>query len=205
MTARGERGNPGYCRPSAAAGGLAVVADRSGLLGFDADTGARLWRRPGRGAAVHRVYATDPLVADVALGGVRAVRPVDPATGRLGPVLARPLPAIGASPAIADPVGDTVVGAFEDPAGGFAATYGSVLRGWDLGTGEQRWARVSTGDDYLGADARGAYLGRTVAGSEDGDGLGYWVMRLAAGDPEPRTPGLDRRTRAGRRPGRGTC
>lgn len=178
-----------YCRSSATTGDLAIVADRTGLIGYDADTGEQRWSRPGAGAAVHRIHAVDPLLVDVAIDDVRAVRRVDPATGELGPIIGRPLPVHGAGVAVADPVGDAVIGAYNDPAGGFDPSYASVVRGWDAATGEQRWARPSVGDDYLGGDEDGFYLGRKISEKEDGDGYAYWVMRWAEGDSEPRTVG----------------
>jgi hypothetical protein len=178
-----------HCRPSATTGDLAIVADRTGLVGYDADSGERLWRQPGADAAVHRIHATDPLLADVTLGDLRAVRTVDPATGELGPIVGRPLSTYGPGVAIADPLGDAVVGAYADPAGGFDPSYDSVVRGWDAATGQQRWQRGSVGDDYLGGDADGFHLGRSITEEEGGDGYAYWVMRWAPGDTEPRTVG----------------
>ncbi|KRB78642.1 hypothetical protein ASE01_05170 [Nocardioides sp. Root190] len=183
------KGDNDYCRPSATTGDLAIVADSTGLVGYDADSGKELWRQPGRVAAVHRIHATDPLLVDVGLDDVRAVRTIDPTTGELGPIVGRPLPVIGSGVAIADPVGDAVIGAYHDPAGGFDPSYGSVVRAWDAATGQQRWQRSSIGDDYLGADAAGFYLGRSITEREGGDGYAYWVMRWAAGDSEPRTVG----------------
>lgn len=183
------RGENEYCRPSATSGDLAIVADRTGLIGYDSETGALRWRRPGATAAVHRIHAVDPLLADVAIDGVRAVRRIDPATGELGPVVGRPLPVHGPGVAIADPVGDAVIGAYHDPAGGFDESYAAVVRAWDGASGEQRWARPSTGDDYLGADADGFYLGRPITDRDDGDGYAYWVMRWGPDDAEPQTVG----------------
>lgn len=178
-----------HCAYSATSGEVVLLADRSGLVGYDADTGERLWLRRGRDAEVQRIYSADPLVADVELAGVRAVRTIDPATGSLGPILGRRLSTIGPSPAIADPVGQTVVGAYDDPPGGFEPLYSSVLRGWDVETGEERWTRLSTGDDYLGGDETGVYLGRSIPATEDGEGPAYWVMRWRPGDTEPQTVG----------------
>lgn len=183
------RGDGEYCRPSATVGQLAIVADREGLVGYDADSGERLWVQPGANAAVNRIHAVDPLLADVSLGDVRALRRIDPATGEPGPVLGRPLPVYGPGVDIADPVGDVVIGAYRDPAGGFDPSYASVVRGWDATTGQQRWQRSSVGDDYLGGDDGAFYLGRSITEREDGDGYAYWVMRWAEGDSEPKTVG----------------
>lgn len=198
----GARRNDGYCRPSAASAQAAFVAGPRGLAGYDVDSGERRWHLRGAGAALHHVYPAPrdgeqdgasgdgPLVVDVALDGVRGLRTVDPSTGELGPVLGRPLSEFGRSPAHADVVGSTVLGSYEDPAGGFAPTYGSVLRGWEVESGEESLAREVVGDEHLGADRDAVYLGREV--ERDGGGSGYWVMRFeddGAGVSDPRTVG----------------
>lgn len=176
------------CRGQAATGALALVAGPSGLRGYDADTGAERWSLPGGGAAVQGVYSVDPLVVDLDIDGLRAVRELDPATGVPGPVLGRTLPTIGRGPDVADPVGDTVVGVYHRPAGPLDATYASAVRGWDAGTGEEAWLRDAGGDDYLGSDARGTDLGRSI--HRDGDsGYGYWVLRREPGRDDFRTVG----------------
>lgn len=164
------------CADQATTGTLALVAGRNGLSGYDPDTGKRLWTRQGRGASVAGLYGTDPVVADVALGGVRAVRTIDPATGELGPVIGRPLPEIGQGPDVMELAGDAVVGAHDYPAGGFDGTYATALRGWSLETGAEQWAGAARGDEYLGSDETGTYVGRTVDSDDDG-GYGYWLMR----------------------------
>lgn len=179
-----------YCvGEGATTGSLAIVAGKSGLTGYDPDTGTQIWTRRGADAAVHRIYAADPLVADVALGGVRAVRTIDPTTGAFGPVLGRPLSQIGESPGIVVPQGDTVVGAYDAPTGAINGTYDETLRGWDATTGEERWASVDEGDDYLGASARGTFLGRTIDNGDSGGGYGYWVRRSDPGGKTFRTVG----------------
>ncbi|TYL49780.1 hypothetical protein FXB39_12490 [Nocardioides sp. BGMRC 2183] len=187
--AEGTPGQRRYCLPSATTGDIALIAGRRSLSAYDVDSGERLWREPGADAGVHRVYAEDPLLVDVSLDGTRGVRTVDARGGSLGPLLGRPLPTIGESPDIAAPLGETVLGAYHSAAGGFEPAYRGVLRGWDLATGEEDWSRLSTGDEYLGADETGAYLGRTIDSSDDGDGYAYWVMRWAEGDTEPQTVG----------------
>jgi hypothetical protein len=177
LRAQSPRGyRAGYCGEQATTGTLALVADRSGLIGYNADTAREVWRRPGSDPAVARVYSTDPLVADVELGGVRGVRTVDPATGELGPVLGRTLPQIGQSPDVAAPTGSAVVTAYDDPPGESSGTYAQVVRSWDAATGAAEWTETGRNDDYLGADETGVYLGRTVT-LDDDSGYAYWVTR----------------------------
>lgn len=177
----------GACGKPATTGSLALVAGTDGLSAYDADTGDRRWVLAGADAGVERVYATDPLVVDLRIDGVRAVRELDPATGVPGPVLGRTLPGIGRGPDVADPAGDTVVGVYRRSAGPLDATYAAVVRGWDDATGEDRWQRVADGDDYLGSDATGTVLGRSV--ETDDDGYGYWVLRAEPGSADFRTVG----------------
>ncbi|WP_418064181.1 hypothetical protein [Pimelobacter simplex] len=176
------------CRGEATSGPLALVAGPTGLRAYDADTGAERWTLPGTDAAVARVHSADPLLVDLDIDGVRAVRELDPATGAPGPVLGRTLPAIGRGADVADPVGDGVVGIYHRGAGPLRGTYDSVVRGWDAESGDEDWVRVADGDDYLGSDARGTDLGRSVD-RDGGGGYGYWVLRREPGRDDFRTVG----------------
>lgn len=186
--AAGADNPPWACRGQATTGALALVAGPTGLRGYDADTGAERWSLAGSGAAVHRVYATEPLLVDLEIDGVRALRTLDPATGEPGPVLGRTLPGIGRGPDVADPAGDSVVGIYQRLAGPLPATYASAVRAWDDATGEERWLRIADGDDYLGSDAGGTLLGRSVS-RDGGGGYGYWLLRAEPGDDDFRTVG----------------
>lgn len=182
---------PGGCDGSRTTGQVALVPGRSGLVGYDADTGERRWVVRGTDGIIDRLYANDPIVVDLDVRGVRAVRSIDPATGRVGPILGRPMAEIDAD---AFPVGtvsgDSFVGAYDPLITGMQDTYDSSLRGWDLATGKQEFAFPGTpgGEDYLGSDETGTYVGRTVDTDSSG-GYAYWLMRRDAGSRKLRTLG----------------
>lgn len=185
LTASGSRG---YTLDQATTGTLAITAGRHGLTAYDVDSGKKVWSRHGKDAAASQVYSTDPLVMDVALGGVRGVRSVDPTTGAFGPLIGRTLPHIGDSPAFTGIVGDTLVGSYERSIGEMDGRYDHVLHGWDVATGTQRWTDVGEGEDFLGADATGTYLGREIDLDDDG-GFAYWVRRRNPGGSSFQTLG----------------
>lgn len=182
------KGHQGYCGDQATTGTLAITAGRDGLTAYDVDSGKRVWSRTGDGAAASRIYSTDPLVMDVALDDVRAVRSVDPSTGAFGPVLGRTLPRIGKSPAFSAVVDGTLIGSYDRPIGEMDGSYQEALHGFDVATGKETWSDVGEGEDYLGADATGTYLGREIDLDDDG-GYAYWVQRRNPGGSSFRTLG----------------
>lgn len=181
------RGDDWECGTSVVVGDLAVVADRTGLVGYAVDAGDVRWRRPGAGASVDQLLSADPLLLDVSLDGIGGRRSVDPATGELGPLLGRPDYGRYGDKGLAVRVGDTVIGSYSLPTGRFQSSYDSALRAWDGATGEERWSRDVSSDDYLGSGPDGVLTGHAFSGPDEPGGVGYWVMRWS-GD-EARTVG----------------
>lgn len=171
------------CADVAIAGAIALIATDKGITGVDIDTGKKRWSRPGAAPSVTNIYSVDPLLAEIKLDGVSGVRQIDPDTGVLGPLIGRPS---GGSTFGSRPLGNLTttdgraVGSY---AGGFEldGTYATAVRGWDLATGREEWNVSGDSEDYLGADERGVYVGRTVAETEAEAGNyqaeGYWLMR----------------------------
>ncbi|MFD4328085.1 PQQ-binding-like beta-propeller repeat protein [Nocardioides sp. NPDC058538] len=162
----------------AATGHTALIPERDGLSGLDIDTGQRVWSVAGDSPQVGRVYATDPIVADVWIEGAQGVRTIDSRTGQMGKIVGRSLDAAAAAATptlgLADVVGDRIVGAYGEELSGSDAAANGAARAWDLVSGTEAWRRASeAGDTFLGADEKGLYIGRDT-GSE---AAGYRVIR----------------------------
>lgn len=162
-------------------GELIIVPGADSLAAFDADSGDEVWRTPGTGFDIEDVRSRDPLVLDMTVAGVAGIREVDVATGGIGAVIGRPLPAIHAGDfPIAQPGGEEVVGSYENLIGGIDGTYGSSVRAWDRASGEETFVWHTAGDELIGVDETGAYIGRTIDTDSSG-GYAYWVMHRPPG------------------------
>ncbi|EWS82965.1 hypothetical protein BF93_05655 [Brachybacterium phenoliresistens] len=162
-------------------GELIIVPGAEALTAFDAASGEEVWRTPGTALEIDEVRSHDPLVLDMTVDGVPGIREVDVSTGEIGPLIGRPLPRIhsGDFP-IAQPGGDEIVGSYENLIGGIDGTYGSSLRAWDRASGEETFVWHTAGDELIGVDETGAYLGRTIDTDSRG-GYAYWVMHRPPG------------------------
>jgi hypothetical protein len=169
---------PGHCRGALTSTDLAIVVGPKALVGYDIDTGKKRWSREGKEPDLGSLHSTDPLLADVQIGGVAGLRTLDLASGKLGPILGRPDGAHLAPGPVAVS-GDRVVGSYnrglqQRPDG----TYASAVRAWDPDTGKElaSWPGQEN-DDYLGSDADGVYMGRAVPDGRTDWGSSYWVTR----------------------------
>ncbi|MFC0673318.1 outer membrane protein assembly factor BamB family protein [Brachybacterium hainanense] len=162
-------------------GELIIVPGADSLAAFDADTGDEVWRTPGAAVDIEGVRSRDPLVLDMTVDGVAGIREVDVATGEIGAVIGRPLSAIHAGDfPIALTSGDEIVGSYENLIGGTGGTYGSSVRAWERASGEETFVWHAAGDELIGVDETGTYVGRTIDTDSSG-GYAYWVMHRAPG------------------------
>lgn len=174
---------PDRCRDLATSNDLALVADVKAVIGYDVDSGKKLWSRPASEPRIGAFYETDPLLVQIQVDGVAGLRQIASGSGELGPLIGRPSGGLGAIHSTSvEVIGERAVGSYSSDfgtgLGGLDGTYKSALRAWDLASGAEQasWTGAS-GEEYLGVDEQGVYLGREVRGGESESNPAYWVTR----------------------------